>query len=421
MNKTIDLIKDGKGNRRSFLRTTAAAAAACLPAPYFWTVSSATAGSAGTTDFPTFEYHEIGRAGNQMGQTSLVDMDKDGRLDWVVGCSHGDVWWFQYKGPDNWVRHKIGGGAGTDVGGVAMDVDGDGWIDQVSGSTWYRNPGNPAGKEFIKYSNGAINNCHDCVAADIDGDGKLEVVMMQDTAGLYWYKIPKDPTGLWEAHYVGPAVHAGISPHGVGDIDGDGDLDIVRSTGWYENVDGKGTRWKWHGNIPGGHGGRFKDATRVWIVDLNKDGHNDVVMTDCDTELGPRRVHWFENKDGKGGVWERHEIATDKGDLHTLAVADFNNDGYPDVFSGEGPLGGTGPGGKRRWFIWENLDGKGGAWKEHIILEGPECHEGVAGDVDGDGAIDICSKAWNGNLHIYLRNMLVEKRGHVPHALSRER
>jgi hypothetical protein len=72
-------------------------------------------------------------------------------------------------------------------------------------------------------------------------------------------------------------------------------------------------------------------------------------------------------------------------------------------------------------FQWENLDGKGGAWKEHIILEGPECHEGVVGDVDGDGAIDICSKAWNGNLHIYLRNMLVEKRGHVPHALSRER
>ena len=92
MNKIIDLIKDRKGNRRSFLRTTAATAAACLPVPYFWTASSATAGAAGTTDFPTFKYHEIGRAGNQMGQTSLVDIDKDGRLDWVVGCSHGDVW-----------------------------------------------------------------------------------------------------------------------------------------------------------------------------------------------------------------------------------------------------------------------------------------------------------------------------------------
>ena len=36
-------------------------------------------------DFPKFEYHEIARIGNHMGQTSLVDVDKDGKLDWVVG------------------------------------------------------------------------------------------------------------------------------------------------------------------------------------------------------------------------------------------------------------------------------------------------------------------------------------------------
>jgi hypothetical protein len=33
--------------------------------------------------------------------------------------------------------------AKTDVGGVALDVDGDGWVDQVSGDTWFRNPGKP--------------------------------------------------------------------------------------------------------------------------------------------------------------------------------------------------------------------------------------------------------------------------------------
>jgi hypothetical protein len=140
--------------RRGFLRATAGAAAACFAAPYVWTASRTGAKPARRAGFPTFEYHEIGKIGNLMGQTSLVDIDKDGRLDWVVGCSHGDVWWFQYKGPDNWVRHKIGSGVGTEVGGVA--IDGDGWIDQVSGSTWFRNPGNPAGKEFVKYSNGAM-------------------------------------------------------------------------------------------------------------------------------------------------------------------------------------------------------------------------------------------------------------------------
>jgi len=31
--------------------------------------------------------------------------------------------------------------------------------------------------------------------------------------------------------------------------------------------------------------------------------------------------------------------------------------------------------------------------------------------VDGDGDVDICSKPWNGSLHVYLRNLLVESGG----------
>ena len=37
--------------------------------------------------FPKFEYHQIARIGNKMGQTSLVDVDKDGDLDWIAGCN----------------------------------------------------------------------------------------------------------------------------------------------------------------------------------------------------------------------------------------------------------------------------------------------------------------------------------------------
>ncbi len=359
-------------------------------------------------DFPKFEYHEIGKIGNLMGQTSLVDVDKDGKLDWITGCSHGDLWWFQYQAPDRWVRHLIGQKVGTEVGGIAMDVDGDGWIDQVSGNTWFRNPGTPAGKQWTRFSNGAIPNSHDNVAADIDGDGKLDVAMMQDSAGLFWYKIPADPTKPWESHRVGPAIHGGIAPRGVGDLDGDGDLDIVRSTGWFENVDGNGTRWIWHENLGPRHGGRFPETTRAWILDLDGDGRNDIVL--CDNEVNPPdgRVDWYRNEDGRGGKWTKHSIAAGKGDLHTLWVGDFNGDGKPDVFSGEGPMGGTGAGKKLRWFIWENLDSRGLKWREHMILEGPECHEGVAADVDGDGDLDICSKPWNGDLHVYLRNRLKE-------------
>lgn len=361
---------------------------------------------AAAADFPKFELHPIDRIGKQMGQTSLADVDRDGDLDWIAGCNRGDVWWFEHRGPDDWVRHRIGGPAGTEVGGTSLDVDGDGWIDQVSGNTWFRNPGKPRQREFVMHSNGAIAGSHDNVAADVNGDGKLDLVMMKDTLGVFWYEIPEDPTKPWRSHSVGPAVHGGIGPGGVADLDGDGDVDIVRSTGWYENADRKGTRWQWHENIGGGHQGRFKNTTKSWVLDLDADGDNDVVM--CDADAGGNdvgRVHWFENAGGRGKSWTRHPIASKKGDLHTLAVADFDNDGDPDVFSAEGPLGASGPDGKRRWFIWENADGRAAAWKEHLILEGPRCHEGVAADVDADGDVDICSKPWNGDLHVYLRNM----------------
>jgi len=51
-------------------------------------------------EFPKFEYHQIARIGDKMGQTSLVDVDKDGDLDWIAGCRGGTIWWFEYKAAD---------------------------------------------------------------------------------------------------------------------------------------------------------------------------------------------------------------------------------------------------------------------------------------------------------------------------------
>ncbi len=365
------------------------------------------------SEFPSFTYYKIDNIGNRLGQTSLADVDNDGDLDWITGAAKGagaKMWWWEYKKANQWVRYDIGLG-NTDVGGSTYDVNGDGWVDILSGSRLFINTGKPKTEGFKGYDIGAIYS-HDSEFADVDGDGKMDAIANSDETGLFWYSIPDDPTKKWTQHTIATAdeheIHGGVSPKAVGDIDGDGDNDVVTGQAWYENTDGKGLKWKAHKNIDFGEKHRYGIALRTWVLDMDGDGDMDFVQTEADDPDG--RVAWFEN-DGKGN-WTRHMIKDDgeKQDFHSLVVADFDLDGDMDVFSGGGPLSAKG---SYKCYIWENLAGKNkrptsNKWREHIVARKP-CHEAVGGDVDGDGDIDICSKPWStGNEHFYLRNMKIE-------------
>lgn len=362
-------------------------------------------------EFPTFSSHKISNQVGRLGQTSLADIDRDGDLDWVTGQafhSGSNVWWWEYQTPDRWIRHFIGKG-NTDVGGSVYDLNKDGWPDLFSGSKILINTGKPKKEPFKEFEIGAIPS-HDSEFADINKDGEMDAIANSDIAGLFWYEIPKDPTKPWTTHVVANKdqhkIHGGVSPKAVGDMDGDGDNDIVTAEAWYENIDGKGIQWKQHKNITFGEYHQYGIAVRTWIYDMDGDGDNDFVQTEADNPDG--RVAWFEN-DGKGN-WTQHLIKPkgDGQDFHSLIVADFDNDGDPDVFSGGGPLSRSK---KPSCYIWENTAGPNtrpvsACWKEHIILEKPS-HEAVGADVDGDGDIDICTKPWSiGNEHIYMQNLL---------------
>ena len=153
-------------------------------------------------------------------------------------------------------------------------------------------------------------------------------------------------------------------------------------------------------------GDKIDDCCQRYLP-LISSGSPIISVHGCFCEAG--RAAWFENTVGDGSSWKRHVLADTDQDYHTLAVADFDSDGDVDIFSGDGPLSRD----SRICTIWENADGKGGRWNRQDILEGVRCHEAVAGDVDGDGDIDICTKPWSGDLHVFLENLTVSGRAGV--------
>jgi len=332
--------------------------------------------------------------GSSWGQTAIADVDGDGELDFITGRSRGEILWYRQESPDRWARCTLGKSSPSDVGGIALDVDGDGRIDFVTGGAWYRNPGKADAELFERIVFDAdLAGVHDVVAADVDGDGRADILTMSDKNNLRWYRIPGDPRRPWQRHDIGPSVHAGI---GVGDVDGDGDVDVVRSNLWFENADGRGTRWIPRENIPFGNPGKpFPLATHCVVLDMDGDGDSDLVMTENEIKGG--RIGWLENVDSRGGAWRLHELPRGdealRGAYHSLIVADFDNDGDADIFSCEmeGIPGDRPP----RWFLWENADGKGGKFVEHVVLDtNLGGHLAVAADLDGDGDLDIISKLW---------------------------
>lgn len=355
-----------------------------------------------------FEYHEIGNFGGRMGQTSLVDLNNNGYLDWVFGMS-GNMYWYQYISPKEWRLHELGKGARTDVGGCPLDVTRNGLIDFVVGDSWYENTGDPENKLFILHKKNMLYRAHDVVAVDMDGDGISDIIQMSDNPDhpvLAWYRIPEDHHANWDYTKIGPGIHGGIAPYGYGDLDGDGDIDIVRGDTWFENVDGKGQKWQSHDALipPGGsRPDKYGLCLKTWVVDMNNNGMPDIVQAECDTDNG--RIFWWENVNNAEKFIFRPISSDSTGqDFHSLALADFNGNGFLDVMSGGGPLSA----GTHKLFIWENVNGDGSLWKEHLILEGKRVHEAVAADVDGDGDIDIVTKPWRGDLHFYLENKLID-------------
>ena len=135
-----------------------------------------------------------------------------------------------------------------------MDVNFDGKMDIVSsgwmflkGAFWYENPG----KKDVVWKSTRIHqavNMEGVIHGDIDGDGDDDILCnhwaLVKGQGMTWLEhINKAP--WFVEHVVG--TEGDIHGNGLGDINGDGRVDIVTPVGWYEQPKrATDTPWTFH-------------------------------------------------------------------------------------------------------------------------------------------------------------------------------
>ena len=359
-----------------------------------------------------FRHHFIARElpadhGWGFGTPMLADIDNDGDLDFAVSNRNDAIYWFEFS-PSGWKRHVLGAITNGQLGSVSLDVDGDAHVDLVVGGYWYRNPGNPREARFerIAYDPAIRGEIHDMVAADVDADGRPDVVATGDEDGCFWYRIPRDPLAdrVWERHVItldvldsNDHIHSGFVPGGVGDLDGDGDADIVLPDRWMENT-GSGLAWKHHA-LPFGSRGPWGLSSRSWIADIDSDGDADIVMADSDQQNSGIAV--LTSNGARPPVFETSFLPNrapgTRGSFHSLRLADFDGDGDLDILTADQedpsilPAGAT-----PRFYVFENTGNVQERFLERVVFDGRlGGHDILVGDVDGDGDLDFVSKIWN--------------------------
>lgn len=278
------------------------------------------------------------------------------------------------------------------------DQDGDQDVVTVAESTvWmYRNNGTGEFAPRIALSGGA-NNGRKLLTGDVDGDGDLDllsygrVVRLHRNNGDGTYADGTDVTGFGEI--IGAA---------LGDLDGDGDLDIAFCSyyddlvDWYSN-DGTGTF-----SGPLNVATSISGARALIATDMDGDQDIDLVCAADGIGRGGGRVgmvSWFENQgDGEFGS-EIVLVATNKRPMG-LCYLDIDKDEDSDVAIA--------------WFsstqennaiaVVENLGGGMFSPERHVTTEVIGAVFVGAADIDGDGAPDLMSASVNDNKFAWYQN-----------------
>ncbi|MBI5471266.1 MAG: VCBS repeat-containing protein [Ignavibacteriae bacterium] len=326
--------------------------------------------------------HYIGDA--MLHDVIVGDITKDGKLDIIVRASVTTTLFAQGTG-STWTKKII---SNRPFEGTALgDIDGDGDLDIAINGYWLENPlpsGSPTSATWVERPVVASwpekSSAH---LADVNADGKLDILLApSETANgrLSWFESPNPRTDPWTEHVIDAAVSY-VHTLLTGDMNNDGALDIVtaemhqsdnRQVSIYANLGGAVS---WNQQIIstlGSHNAR--------LGDVDADGDIDIVGANWDnTSPTGATIQMWENLTLNSlrtlDSWQRHVVdAARPWQSIFVTSADLDRDGRKDIVSGG-------------WW-YKNPGAAGGNWIRSTI--GPPLNNmATVFDFDNNGTLDI--------------------------------